>query len=125
MISRIADRFAALKKEGRAGLITFVMGGDPDLKTTFALMQGMVKAGADLIEIGMPFSDPMADGPVIQAAGLRALSAGTTLKSILKLVKNFRKHNDSTPIILMGYYNPIYHYGKNFCHDAAEAGADG
>jgi tryptophan synthase alpha chain len=122
---RIATTFSNLRKEKRAALIPFIMGCDPDAATTAALLEALPKAGADLIEIGMAFSDPMADGPVIQAAGLRALSAGASVKGVLKLVKAFRKHNDTTPIILMGYYNPIYRYGKNFCRDAAEAGADG
>ncbi len=126
MTSRIEHTFARAKKERRACLIPFIMGGDPDLKTTALLLEALPGAGADIIEIGIPFSDPMADGPVIQAAGKRALAAGTTVPKIIELVKNFRKKNGDTPIILMGYYNPIYCYGADkFCKDAATAGADG
>jgi tryptophan synthase alpha chain len=125
-LSRISTRFAEVKKQKRAALIPFIMGGDPDMKTTAALLEALPEAGADMIEIGMPFSDPMADGPAIQAAGLRALKAGTTLHSILKLLQAFRKKDAKTPVILMGYYNPIYRYGaEKFCKDAAKAGADG
>jgi tryptophan synthase alpha chain len=126
MSDRIAEKFAALKKAKRKGLITFIMGGDPNLAHCQRLLDTLPKAGADLIEIGMPFSDPMADGPAIQAAGLRALKSGTKVKGILSLVKNFRKKDAATPLILMGYYNPIYRYGvEKFCKDAATAGADG
>ncbi len=126
MSSRIAATFATLKKQGRAGLIPFIMGGDPDLAATAALLPKLAESGADFIEIGLPFSDPMADGPVIQAAGLRALAAGTDVKKILQLVADFRKTNDGTPIILMGYYNPLYRYGADkFCTDAKKAGVDG
>ena len=126
MISRLSVKFTTLRKRGRAGLIAFLMGGDPDVKTTLGLMQAVAKAGADILEVGMPFSDPMADGPVIQAAGLRALESGTTLKGILAAVRRFRDGNTTTPVILMGYYNPVYHYGAaKFCADARASGADG
>ncbi|MBM3563604.1 MAG: tryptophan synthase subunit alpha [Alphaproteobacteria bacterium] len=126
MPSRIDDRFAALKKEGRAALVTFVMAGDPDLATSLDILKGLPDAGADVIEVGMPFTDPMADGPAIQAAGLRALKAGTTLKKTLKLVADFRAKDNATPIVLMGYYNPIYVYGvADFLRDARDAGVDG
>jgi tryptophan synthase alpha chain len=125
-MSRIDQRFAALRAQRRAGLVTFVMGGDPDPATSLALLKALPAAGADVIEIGMPFSDPMADGPAIQAAGLRALRAGMNLKGVLNLVAAFRKDDDATPIILMGYYNPIYVYGvERFLADAKAAGADG
>jgi len=123
--SRIETTFANLKGK-RAALIPFIMGYDPDAATTSALLEALPAAGADIIEIGMPFSDPMADGPTIQAAGLRALSAGATVAKILELVKTFRKKNDTTPIILMGYFNPVYRYGnEKFCKDATAAGVDG
>ncbi|WP_292531404.1 tryptophan synthase subunit alpha [Methylocystis sp.] len=126
MPTRIDDRFAALKKERRAALVTFVMAGDPDLATSLDILKGLPGAGADVIEVGMPFTDPMADGPAIQAAGLRALKAGTTLKKTLKLVADFRAGDDATPIVLMGYYNPIYVYGVDaFLRDARVAGVDG
>jgi tryptophan synthase alpha chain len=125
-VSRIERRFAELKKAGRAGLIPFLMAGDPDRATSERIFAGLKEAGADLIEIGMPFSDPMADGPAIQAAGQRALKAGMTLKSTLELVRGFRKEDDATPIILMGYYNPIYRWGaERFVADAKAAGIDG
>ena len=125
-MDRIKTRFAELKRTGRKGLITFIMGGDPDSARSQALLDALPKAGADLIEIGMPFSDPMADGPAIQAAGLRALASGATLASVLAQVKRFRKQDPATPVILMGYYNPIYRYGvETFCNDAAACGADG
>lgn len=121
MSRRIEQKFAALAKAGRKGLITFVMGGDPNLKTSRKILAALPQAGADIIEIGMPFSDPMADGPTIQAAGLRALSAGATLKAVLALAKEFRTKDDSTPVILMGYYNPVYHYGvEKFCKEASQ-----
>jgi tryptophan synthase alpha chain len=124
--TRIDTRFADLKKEGRAAFVTFVMAGDPDLATSLAIIKALPKAGADIIEIGMPFTDPMADGPAIQAAGLRALKAGTTLKKTLDLVRNFRKDDERTPLVLMGYYNPIYIYGVDtFLADAKSAGVDG
>jgi tryptophan synthase alpha chain len=125
-MSRIEKRFAALKKEGRAGLVAYLTAGDPDLETSTRLFEGVAAAGADLIEIGMPFSDPMADGPLIQAAGMRALKAGTTLKKTLALVKHLRARDPDTPYVLMGYYNPIYRYGtEKFAKDAAAAGVDG
>ncbi len=123
---RIARRFAALKAEDRAGLIAFITAGDPDLATSAHILAGLPKAGADLIELGMPFSDPMADGPSVQAAGYRALSAGTTLRRTLDMVAAFRRTNSDTPIILMGYFNPIYSYGvERFSTDAVTAGVDG
>jgi tryptophan synthase alpha chain len=126
MTTRIERRFAALKEEGRAALMTFVMGGDPDYETSLATVKALPAAGADLIEIGMPFTDPMADGPAIQAAGLRALKGGQTMKRTLSLVREFRRTDDTTPIVLMGYYNPIYIYGvARFLLDAKAAGVDG
>ncbi len=126
MTTRIDRRFAALKDEGRAALVTFVMAGDPDYATSLAIAKALPKAGADVIELGMPFTDPMADGPAIQAAGLRALKAGQNMKKTLKLVREFRAREDATPIVLMGYYNPIYVYGVNrFLADAKAAGVDG
>ncbi len=126
MTTRIDTRFAKLGAEGRAALVTFVMAGDPDPATSLALIKALPAAGADLIEIGMPFTDPMADGPAVQAAGLRALAAGETLAGTLKLVREFRAGDQSTPIILMGYYNPIYIYGVDrFLVDAKSAGIDG
>jgi tryptophan synthase alpha chain len=124
--TRIDTRFAELKKEGRAAFVTFVMCGDPDLATSLEIIKALPKAGADIIEIGMPFTDPMADGPAIQAAGLRALKAGATLKKTLQVVRDFRKADNITPIVLMGYYNPIYVYGVDkFLPDAKAAGVDG
>ena len=126
MSTRIEKRFAALKAEGRAALVTFTMSGDPDYATSLALAKALPKAGADLIELGMPFTDPMADGVAIQAAGLRALKGGQTLIKTLAMVRDFRKDNDDTPIVLMGYYNPIYIYGVDrFLVDAKAAGVDG
>src|SRR5471032_2825301 len=126
MTTRIDKRFAALKAEGRAGLVTFLMAGDPDHATSLAIVEALPSAGADVIEIGMPFTDPMADGPAIQAAGQRALRGGQTLKKTLALVREFRKGDDATPIVLMGYYNPIYIYGVDrFLADAKAAGVDG
>ena len=126
MSTRIDKRFAALQAEGRAGLVTFLMAGDPDHATSLAIIAALPKAGADVIEIGMPFTDPMADGPAIQAAGLRALKAGETLKKTLALVRDFRTGDGDTPIVLMGYYNPIYIYGVDrFLADAKSAGVDG
>jgi tryptophan synthase alpha chain len=125
-MSRIDQRFAAVRAQGRAALVTFVMAGDPDPALSLEIVKGLAKAGADVIEVGMPFSDPMADGPAIQQAGLRALHAGMTLKGVLKLVGDFRRADSETPIILMGYYNPIYVYGVDkFLVDAKAAGADG
>jgi tryptophan synthase alpha chain len=126
MTTRIDARFAELKREGRAAFITFLMAGDPDIDTSLAIIKALPKAGADVIEIGMPFTDPMADGPAVQAAGLRALKAGMTLKKTLALVRDFRVDDDATPIVLMGYYNPIYIYGvEKFIADAKIAGVDG
>jgi tryptophan synthase alpha chain len=123
---RIAARFAALREEGRAGLVTYLTAGDPDRNTSARLFAGLPAAGADLIEIGMPFSDPMADGPVIQEAGQRALRQGMNLHATLALVRELRGANDATPIVLMGYYNPIYRYGPEaFTRDAVGAGVDG
>lgn len=126
MTTRIDARFAALKAEGRAALVTFVMCGDPDLDTTLEILKSLPKAGADVIELGMPFTDPMADGPSIQAAGLRALKAGATLKKTIDTVRAFRTSDGATPLVLMGYYNPIYIYGVDrFLQDAKDAGVDG
>jgi tryptophan synthase alpha chain len=125
-VSRIAARFAALKKQGRGALIPFVEAWDPDGPTSMALLRGMPGAGADLIEIGMPFTDPMADGPIIQAAARRALLAGVKVRYVLDMVREFRAGDSDTPIILMGYLNPILSYGvPAFCADAATAGVDG
>ena len=124
--TRIDHRYAALAREGRPGLVTFVMAGDPDHETCLAIVNALPAAGADLIELGMPFSDPMADGPAIQHAGQRALKGGETLTRTLALVRAFRTKDDATPIILMGYYNPIYQYGnERFLIDARSAGVDG
>jgi tryptophan synthase alpha chain len=126
MTTRIDTRFAELKKQRRSALVTFVMAGDPDPATSLDVLKALPKAGADIIEIGMPFTDPMADGPSIQAAGLRALKAGMTLKKTLEMVRSFRKDDDATPLVLMGYYNPIYIYGVDqFLIDAKSAGVDG
>jgi tryptophan synthase alpha chain len=123
---RIDRRFAALNKQGRAALVTFTMAGDPDYATSLAILKALPKAGADVIELGMPFTDPMADGPAIQAAGLRALHAGQNMKKTLAAVRDFRAGDDATPIVLMGYYNPIYIYGvERFLADAKSAGVDG
>jgi len=125
-VSRIERRFAALRSEGRAGLVTYLTAGDPDAETSARLFTGLAAAGADLIEIGMPFSDPMADGPVIQEAGQRALKQGMNLRRTLDLVRALRRADYTTPIVLMGYYNPIYRYGPNaFARDAVTAGVDG
>jgi len=125
-VSRIERRFAALREEGRAGLVTYLTAGDPDPVTSAKLFAGLAAAGADLIEIGMPFSDPMADGPAIQGAGQRALKQGMNLRRTLTLVRELRRGDDATPIVLMGYYNPIYRYGTEaFPRDAVDAGADG
>jgi tryptophan synthase alpha chain len=126
MTTRIDARFAELKKQDRAAFITFLMAGDPDPATSLAIIKALPKAGADIIEIGMPFTDPMADGPAIQAAGLRALKAGMTLKKTLAMVREFRAGDATTPLVLMGYYNPIYIYGVDkFLVDAKSAGVDG
>ena len=126
MTTRIDRRFAALKQEGRAALVTFTMAGDPDYDTSLAIAKALPKAGADVIELGMPFTDPMADGPAIQAAGVRALKGGQRMTKTLAMVREFRKNDDATPIVLMGYYNPIYIYGVDrFLVDAKAAGVDG
>ena len=123
---RITARFAALKEQGRGGLVTFLTCGDPDLPTFEAILKGLPGAGADVIEIGMPFTDPMADGPAIQAASVRALKARTTLKDVLACVARFRAVDKTTPVVLMGYYNPIYNHGVDrFLADAKDAGVDG
>jgi tryptophan synthase alpha chain len=126
LTGRIERRFRALREEGRAGLVTYLTAGDPDFDSSARLFGGLAAAGADLIEIGMPFSDPMADGPAIQEAGQRALKAGMTLRRTLALVRELRRADDATPIVLMGYYNPIYSYGvESFAQDAVAAGVDG
>ena len=126
MTTRMEKRFALCKAEGRAALVTFLMAGDPDPKTSLDLIKALPQAGADVIEIGMPFTDPMADGPSIQAAGLRALAAGMSLTKTLDLVRAFRKADTDTPIVLMGYFNPIYVRGvEKFLGEAKEAGVDG
>lgn len=126
MSSRIDARFALAHAENRAALVTFVTAGDPDHATSLEILKALPAAGADLIELGMPFTDPMADGPAIQAAGLRALKGGETLNKTLDLVRAFREHDSATPIILMGYYNPIYIHGvEAFLKDAKSAGVDG
>jgi tryptophan synthase alpha chain len=125
-VTRIESAFKTTKAEGRPALIPFIMGYDGGRETTEKVLDALAANGADLIEIGIPFSDPMADGVVIQAAGLRALQAGASLKNILAIVESFRKQNDKTPIILMGYYNPIYRFGAEaFCKEASSAGVDG
>ncbi|MDI7863028.1 tryptophan synthase subunit alpha [Rhizobiaceae bacterium n13] len=126
MTSRMDKRFADLKAENRPALVTYLMGGDPDFDTSLSIMNALPEAGADVIELGMAFSDPMADGPAIQMAGQRALKSGMTLKRTLEMARSFREHDDDTPIVLMGYYNPIYVYGVDrFLDDALEAGIDG
>ncbi len=125
-MSRIEARFQKLKQEGRAGFVTFVTAGDPDVATSAKILAGLAGAGADVIELGMPFSDPMADGPAIQASSLRALLAGANMKATLAMVREFRKTDNATPIVLMGYFNPIYIYGtEKFVSDAVAAGVDG
>ena len=126
MTTRIDRRFAALAAEGRAGLVTFITAGDPDPAASLAILRALPAAGADVVELGMPFTDPMADGPAVQAAGLRALHAGANMKKTLAIVREFRAADDATPIVLMGYYNPIYVYGvETFLTDAKAAGVDG
>jgi tryptophan synthase alpha chain len=124
--TRIDARFAELARQGRSALVAYLMAGDPDPKTSLDIIKALPKAGADMIEIGMAFTDPMADGPSIQAAGLRALKAGMTLKKTLEMIRDFRKDDNATPVVLMGYYNPIYIYGVDkFLVDAKSAGIDG
>ena len=126
MTTRIDTRFAELKSQGRAAFVTYVMAGDPDPATSLEIVKALPKSGADVIELGIPFTDPMADGPSIQAAGLRALKVGMTLTKTLELVRDFRKDDNVTPLVLMGYYNPIYIYGVDkFLADAKTAGVDG
>jgi tryptophan synthase alpha chain len=126
LTTRIEATFDRLRREERTGLVSFVTAGDPDFDTSLKILYGLPRAGADVIEVGMPFTDPMADGPAIQASSLRALKAGQTLKKTLALVREFRKKDDSTPIVLMGYYNPVYIYSVDrFLFDAKRAGADG
>jgi tryptophan synthase alpha chain len=126
MTTRIDTKFAALRAENRPGLVTYFMGGDPDYATSLAIMRSLPGAGADVIELGMPFSDPMADGPAIQAAGLRALKGGQTLVKTLQMAADFRQGDNETPIVMMGYYNPIYIYGvERFLIDAKTSGVDG
>lgn len=125
-MSRLADTFARLKKEGRAAFVPFITAGDPDMDTSFAILEQLPACGADIIELGAPFSDPMADGPAVQASSMRALKAGATMVKVLKLVERFRKTDNKTPIVLMGYYNPIHAYGTaRFIKDVAAAGVDG
>jgi tryptophan synthase alpha chain len=125
-MTRIDTTFARLRAEGRKAFVAYIMGGDPDAATSLAVMQGLPGAGVDIIELGMPFTDPMADGPTIQLAGQRALDAGMTMDKVLDMVRAFRKGNDSTPIVLMGYYNPIYARGVDrFLAEAQDAGIDG
>jgi tryptophan synthase alpha chain len=125
-VSRIAARFDHLRRQGRGALIPFLEAFDPDRATSMAILRGMPAAGADLIEIGMPFTDPMADGPTVQVAGQRGLAAGASLRGTLGMVSDFRREDDTTPVILMGYLNPIFSYGPaKFCADAAAAGVDG
>lgn len=125
-MGRIADRFSELRTQGRKGLVTFVTAGDPDYDRALAVLKALPEAGADFVELGMPFSDPMADGPAIQASSLRALEAGACMKKTLDMVRAFRQGDSATPLILMGYFNPIYVYGvQDFVRDAVQAGADG
>src|SRR5258708_39374806 len=125
-VTRIERRSAQLREEGRAGLVIYLTAGDPDPDTSLALFRGLAAAGADLVEIGMPFSDPMADGPAIQAAGQRALKAGMSLRKTLAMVRRLRERDSDTPYVVMGYYNPIYRYGAEaFARDAVAAGVDG
>jgi tryptophan synthase alpha chain len=125
-VTRIDARFKELAGEGRAGLVTFITGGDPDYDTSLAILKALPKAGADIIEVGVPFTDAMADGPPIQASSLRALAAGQSLKKTIAMVREFRAGDNTTPIVLMGYYNPVYIYGvEKFLKDAKEAGVDG
>jgi tryptophan synthase alpha chain len=126
MTTRIDRRFSELRDEGRAALVTFLTAGDPDYDTSLAILEAVAHAGADVVELGMPFTDPMADGPAIQASSLRALKGGQTLKKTLAMVRTFRQADEQTPLVLMGYYNPIYIYGVDrFLVDAKAAGVDG
>jgi tryptophan synthase alpha chain len=126
MSTRIDHRFAELKEQGRAALVTFLTAGDPDAETSLAILRAIPAAGADVVELGMPFTDPMADGPAIQMSSQRALKAGQTLKKTLEIVRAFRQGDDATPLVLMGYYNPVYIYGVDrFLRDAKSAGVDG
>jgi tryptophan synthase alpha chain len=126
MNTRIDRRFAELKEQGRAALVTFLTAGDPDPETSLAILRAIPAAGADVVELGMPFTDPMADGPAIQMSSQRALKAGQTLKKTLDIVRAFRQSDDAMPLVLMGYYNPIYIYGVDrFLRDAKSAGVDG
>src|SRR5512138_3294388 len=125
-MSRITKRFAKLKADKRAGLVIYISAGDPNVGVSYEILKGLPGAGADLIELGMPFTDPMADGPAIQASSLRALRSGMRLSKVLDMVSAFRRRDDETPIVLMGYYNPIYSYGvERFLTDARRAGVDG
>ena len=125
-MSRLQNRFAELKQENRAALVTFVTAGDPDYATSLSIIKGLPEAGADVIELGMPFTDPMADGPAIQLANIRALAGKQGMQQTLQMVREFRQGNQSTPLVLMGYYNPIFVYGvERFIADAKEAGVDG
>ncbi len=125
-MTRIDAKFASLKAEGKKAFVSYIMAGDPDAATSLAVMKGLPGAGVDIIELGMPFTDPMADGPTIQLAGQRALEAGQTLEGTLQMVRDFRKEDDTTPIVMMGYYNPIYSRGVDrFLADAKAAGIDG
>jgi tryptophan synthase alpha chain len=125
-VSRLAAKFSALKKQGRAAFVPFITAGDPDMDTSFAILEQLPAAGADVIELGIPFSDPMADGPAVQASSVRALKAGATLLKVLEMVRKFRKADQTTPIVLMGYYNSVHAFGTaRFVHDAAAAGVDG
>jgi tryptophan synthase alpha chain len=125
-MTRIDDTFARLKREGKKAFVSYIMGGDPDAETSLAVMKGLPAAGVDIIELGMPFTDPMADGPTIQLAGQRALDKGMTMDAVLDMVRAFRAEDSTTPIVLMGYYNPIYSRGvERFLSEATEAGIDG
>jgi tryptophan synthase alpha chain len=125
-VSRLSAKFAALKKEGRAAFVPFITAGDPDMETSFAILEKLPSCGADIIELGMPFTDPMADGPAVQASSVRALKSGATLAKVLKMVEKFRKADKTTPIVLMGYYNTVHAHGTaRFAKDVAAAGVDG
>jgi tryptophan synthase alpha chain len=125
-VSRLKSKFATLKKEGRAAFVPFITAGDPDMDTSFSILEQLPAAGADVIELGMPFTDPMADGPAVQASSVRALKAGASMVKVLSMVERFRKADKTTPIVLMGYYNPIHAYGTaRFVKDVAAAGVDG